>query len=207
MGERVAFSAYGKVTNLQGLPIRKGSILAKSGDLTEQAFLVEDGTFRVMGLLPGRTYTISVESSLLARTLPDTREITIDHPNEENQEPDVFDIRFASIERSAYVDISGSVFFEGEETTAQLETLYKEDPNVSIAIYDKGKTAGSPLKSQSLPISHYFEFSGMQRGRDYEIVFRADRPIVDRRHLSDVTYVVEAKESSFTRHLIPLRKS
>ena len=88
----------------------------------------------------------------------------------------------------------------------QLKTLYKEDPNVSVAIYEKGKTAGAPLKTQPLPISHYFEFSGMPRGKQYEIVLRASRPMADRRHLSEVTYTVDAKESSFTRHLIPLRK-
>ena len=51
-GTRVAFSAYGKVTNLQGLPIKKGSVYAKSENSSEQAFLEKDGTFRVLGLQP-----------------------------------------------------------------------------------------------------------------------------------------------------------
>ena len=124
------------------MPIKKGSVLAKSGDATEQVFLSNDGTFRVMGLQPGRTYTLSVESDLLARTLPGSKEIYIEQPTNESTEPDVLNLRFASIEKSPYVDISGSVFFEAEETTAQLKTLYKVDPNVSVSIYDKGKTTG-----------------------------------------------------------------
>ena len=130
------------------MAIKQGSVLAKSGDTMEQAFLASDGTFRVMGLVPDKTYTISVESELLTRTLPNSKEIKIERPTKETPEPDVLDIRFASIEKTPYVDISGSAFFEGEETRAQLKTLYKEDPNVNIAIYEKGKTAGSPLKSQ-----------------------------------------------------------
>ena len=190
LGERVSFSAYGRVTNLQGMPIKKGSVLAKSGDLIEQAFLAEDGTFRVMGLQPGKTYSLTVESDLVERVLPRSKTIGIEVPSNENPEPDVFNIRFNSIEKSPNIDISGSVFFEEDETPAQLKTLYKEDPNVSISIYEKGRTAGPPLKYQALPISHYFEFSNMPRGREYEIVLRASRPMVDRRHVSEVTYAV-----------------
>jgi len=113
------------VTNLQGFPIKSGSVFAKSKDSSEQAFLQDDGSFRILGLQPSATYTISVESNYLMRTLPGTKTITIKKPTAEKPEPDVRGIKINSIEKSGFIDVSGSAFFEGEETTAQLKTLYK----------------------------------------------------------------------------------
>ena len=72
-GDRVAFSAFGSVTTLAGQPIPNGKVIAKSGDNIEQATILENGTFRVMGLVPGKTYDFSVESYLIERTLPDVK--------------------------------------------------------------------------------------------------------------------------------------
>ena len=40
----------------------------------------------------------------------------INLPSNEQPEPDLFDIRFNALETSLYIDITGSVFYEGEES-------------------------------------------------------------------------------------------
>ena len=45
-----------------------------------------------------------------------------------------------------------------------MKTLYKEDPGIIVAIYEKGKSLGSPIATQQLTISHYFDFSGLRAG-------------------------------------------
>ena len=62
MGERTSFSAYGLVTNLNGVPIKTGNVFARSEDFVEQAEIATDGTFRLKGLQPTYTYTLTVES-------------------------------------------------------------------------------------------------------------------------------------------------
>ena len=105
------------------------------------------------------------------------------------------------------IDIAGSVFYEGEETVKQLKTLYKEDPNISLAIYEKGKTRGAPIATQALTVSHYFEFSGLRVGKEYEVIVTTNRPAVDRRHKSTASFSVKGDQSSFTKFIIPLRTS
>ena len=44
--------------------------------------------------------------------------MTIAEPSNESPEPDIFGLRFNALEKSAVVDISGSIFYEGEETVS-----------------------------------------------------------------------------------------
>lgn len=95
----MAFSAYGNVSSLQGRPISDGSVMAKHGDSIEQAAIQTDGTFRLMGLKPGTTYTVTVESTLVERTLPGFQELTIAVPSSAAPNSDVTGLRFTSIEK------------------------------------------------------------------------------------------------------------
>ena len=69
-----------------------------------------------MGMRPGLPYTFTVESSQIVRTLPGEKTVTIAEPTQSDPNPDVADLRFASIERPSQLSIAGSAFFEGEES-------------------------------------------------------------------------------------------
>lgn len=115
--KRVAFSAYGSVTTLHGLPVTEGSVVARSGEAAEFAKIQEPhGEFRIMGLQPGKAYSISVESAQIDRALPVEKVVIIAPPSETNPNSDITNLRFAAIEKPKSVSISGVAFFEDEET-------------------------------------------------------------------------------------------
>lgn len=186
-GERVAFSAYGKVSTLQGFPVTEGSVLAKNGDSIEQTTLKEDGTFRVMGLQPNIPYTFTVESTAVDRSLPGSQEVTIQAPSANQPNSDVTDLRFVAIERAKTMSVAGSAFFEGEESSKEYKALYKEVPLLTVTLYK----SGSLVRSIQLPVSHLFEFKDVPRGTDYELVVKSNKPMVDRRHETQVTIPLE----------------
>ena len=63
-----------------------------------------------MGLQPGASYSIRVESSEIERAMPGEKFITM----EANK--DFEDLRLAAILKNSAVSVSGSAFFEGEES-------------------------------------------------------------------------------------------
>ena len=69
-----------------------------------------------MGLQPGKSYEISIESNNMDRTLPAVRTITIPVASEKAPNSDVTQIKFIAIEKSDALEITGSAFFEGETT-------------------------------------------------------------------------------------------
>lgn len=69
---RVAWSVYGRVTNLKGAPIAEGTVIAEGQGKSEKSTLKNDGSFRIMGLAPAEVYSIRVESTLIEKTLPQT---------------------------------------------------------------------------------------------------------------------------------------
>lgn len=121
--KRVAFSAFGSITKLNGQPLEQARIVAKCLDSSEEAQIDKDGKFRVRGLKPNTNYKLSVVSDLIDRTLPNT--LTIDMKNEDSLKN-----QFLAIVKSQSIDVSGSVEFEGES--------FKEDPKAMIEIFDAG---------------------------------------------------------------------
>ena len=53
------------MTNLNGVPIKSGNVIARSDDLVEQAVITSDGSFRIKGLHPLNSYTLTVESDVV----------------------------------------------------------------------------------------------------------------------------------------------
>ena len=76
-GQRISFSAYGTLKSLSGQAISKGIVVARHEDSAEQANVQEDGTFRVMGLQPGKTYLFCAMSDSMSRLFPSNLPITI----------------------------------------------------------------------------------------------------------------------------------
>lgn len=60
--KRVAFSVYGSVSKLTGQPIEAARIIAncKNCDRTEESNVDTNGNYRLRGLIPGNTYSLSV---------------------------------------------------------------------------------------------------------------------------------------------------
>ena len=95
-----------------------------------------------MGLQPGKTYSISVESTEIERALPGEKLIALE------AKADITDIRFSAIPKDSAVSITGAAFFEGEETVKVHRALYKELPKISVSLYERvnGVNAKSPVK-------------------------------------------------------------
>ena len=172
-------------------------MLARHGDNLEIGIIQPEGTFKIMGLQPSKSYIFSVESTLIERTLPSEKAVMI-------TKDDTFDVDFVSIERPGKFSVSGAAFFEGEENPKQYKSLYKEKPLLTIDLHEVGN--GQPLKSMQLPMSHIFEFKGLTRGKSYELVVKSSKPIVDRRHESTTTITVrDNEETGFTKVVIPFK--
>ena len=63
-------------------------------------------------------------------------------------------------------------FFEGEDSVKKHKGLYKEMPLISVSIFEVGNNV--PLKViAQLPASHLFEFSGLSRSIEYEILVKS----------------------------------
>jgi len=81
-GERVAFSVRGRVIALDGSPIAGAVVTATSqrdNSQRQQATVGEDGLYRVRGLTPGESYTVSVATptAQLFQTSPATRNVVL----------------------------------------------------------------------------------------------------------------------------------
>ena len=144
--KRTAFSVYGELVNLAGESITDGIVIARHQDTAEQATVQSDGTFRVMGLQPGKTYNLSAMSDSLSRVFPSNVPIEIAEPTESEPYPDVFGVRFTGIEQPSKVNVVGSAFFEREETTKQYKMLYRESPKLTATLYNH-PSDGKPLKT------------------------------------------------------------
>jgi len=76
-------------------------------------------------LVPGLKYRVTVESDLIERTVPNA--ITIDV-----KQSDTKGHEFLAIMQSPYIELSGSVNFEGEDPAV----VFKEDPKAIVELYD-----------------------------------------------------------------------
>jgi len=107
---RIAFSANGKIKTLAGKPVNYGIVTATSTGKSEVASITgPHGDFKVMGLLPGKEYTLNFsENASIIRTIPEEIKVKIE------DEEEVSGLNFYGIYERKSVTIEGTVFFEGE---------------------------------------------------------------------------------------------
>ncbi len=124
----------------------KGRIVAKCEkcDRTEETKVEEDGTFRIRGLLPNNKYAITVVSNEIERSVPTN--LIVDVKSQDSK-----DIKILVISQSPYIEVSGSISFEGEDRNL----VFKEDPKAIVEIYDS-ENVESPIQSYQLGVSRYF---------------------------------------------------
>jgi len=145
---------------------------------------------------------VTVVSPLIERALPGERLVEIPLPSESAAGEDVRNLKLTVIERSLTVSLTGAAFFEQEETTKQYKMLYKEKPQLTVTIRANGET----LKTLPLTQSHLFEFTGLERGQEYEITLRSGRVMMDLRHETQTTLKVIATDTNpFLRVVLPLK--
>ena len=129
--------------------------------------------------------------------------MTIASPTKDDPNSDILDLRFSAIEKQKSISISGVAFFEGEESPEKHKSLYKEMPHLSVSLFEVGNSVPLKVLSQ-LPVSHLFEFNGLSRSAEYEIVVKSSRTMVDRRHETSATVRVE-DFNNFLKVIVPLR--
>ncbi|XP_020700628.1 nodal modulator 1 [Dendrobium catenatum] len=156
--ERVAYSVLGTVTLISGQPKESVYVEARSesNDFYEEATTDVTGSFRLRGLLPGKTYTIKLAtkeepglgSSRIERSSPDHLSVKVGTE-------DIVGVDFVVFEQPEMTILSGHV--EGYN----LETL---QPHLLIEI----RSASDPSEIESvipLPISNYFQIRDLAKGR------------------------------------------
>lgn len=113
VAKRTSFSIYGQALTIAGRSLTSGTVIAtlqdEEIDRQEQALIEKDGSFRVMGLAPGSTYRLILESPQVLRQLPQDLEVTL--PDYEDN-ADVFGIKLFAFEKPSTVIIEGSVKFD-----------------------------------------------------------------------------------------------
>ncbi|CDW74259.1 nodal modulator 1-like [Stylonychia lemnae] len=171
VGKRVQFSAFGQVSKISGLPLTEGRIIASCVDCerTEEAKVDQDGFFRVRGLIPNNKYHLTVVSDEIDRTVPS--QLTIDVRQEDSKNH-----QFLAIMQSPFIEVSGSVEFEGEDQKA----VFKEDPRAVVELYDPDNL-DQPLRTWQLGLSRYFQFSQLPR-KQYIVRVVPKRGASDKRY-------------------------
>jgi len=154
--KRVAFSAFGTVTLLDGNPEKNCAVQALALDGTgtvEEGTSDVEGTFRIRGLKAGVKYGISVKSGADAprheRGLPASTEIIMTNEDYKN------DLSFMAFRKLKTLDLVGTV--ETDEM-AHLKTVTVE--------LMSGSNPGVVLLAMPLSAANYFEFPALPRG-DY----------------------------------------
>ncbi|XP_037806590.1 nodal modulator 1 isoform X2 [Lucilia sericata] len=141
IGKRVAYSAFGTVTSLNGEPFAQVNIEATASEKCshhqEEATTENNGKYRLRGLNPGCDYTIRVKDAGVAgnnvdRSIPVQRVVEI--ANE-----DVQNVNFLAISPINFVDVTVRV-------TAASNDFYK---TLRLVMYRKG-SYDSPIYSQRL---------------------------------------------------------
>lgn len=131
-GKRVAYSAFGSVNALNGLPIADVVVEARSNEQCnhhqEEVTTQSSGQYRLRGLQPGCEYTIRVRSNnensvVVDRTVPSVHTITIDRD-------DVQNVNIIALNPLSHTDVIARV-------TATNTDYYK---SLSVQIYKKGNT-------------------------------------------------------------------
>ena len=92
------------------MPLEKGRVEAKcvECDRIEEAQIEEGGKFRLRGLIPGNNYKIQLVSDLIERSVPEYADLKV-------EQKDALGLKFLAIMQSPFIEISGSIFFEGED--------------------------------------------------------------------------------------------
>lgn len=129
-GKRVAYSAFGSVNALNGLPIGDVVVEARSNDKCgqhqEEVTTESSGQYRLRGLQPGCEYSIRVRSNnehavAVDRTVPSAHTVTIERG-------DVHNINIIALNPLSHTDVIARV-------TASSLDYYK---SLSVQMYKKG---------------------------------------------------------------------
>ncbi|KAJ8672759.1 hypothetical protein QAD02_004019 [Eretmocerus hayati] len=186
VGKRVAFSAYGTVTCLNGEP-EAGLVVEAKGqndcvDLQEEAVTREDGTWRIRGLEPKCIYAIRLK---LNERDPNSRSIrAIPSSVAVQAKQDVYDIKLMALQPVSRTDVSVRVISNIPENyrTLKLKLCLEDSPDSPIHVVkldnqNSGKfgSAGAIVHFPSLQADgrKYFiqlETSLSKSSHDYKIV-------------------------------------
>lgn len=137
-GKRVAYSAFGSVNALNGLPVGDVVVEARSseqcGQHQEEATTEATGQYRLRGLQPGCEYTIRVRSSkenavVVDRTVPTVHTITVANSDTRN-------VNIIALNPLSHTDVVARV-------TASNIDYYK---SLSVQMFKKGQS-DSPIYS------------------------------------------------------------
>merc|ERR1712166_56608 len=146
---RVAFSANGKIKTLAGKPVNFGIVTATSTGKSEVASITgPQGDFKVMGLLPGKYYTLTFsENASIIRTIPEEIKVMIE------DEEEVSGLTFYGIYEKKSITIEGTVFFEGEQidtadTLSATRSLYVSAQKQKVTIELVDASNGQVLTAQ-----------------------------------------------------------
>ena len=104
--KRVAFSAFGSVSKMNGQPLEHARVVAKcvGCERSEEAQVDDEGSFRIRGLIPNNKYEIHVISDSIERTVPSKISIEMKAQDSKGHQ-------FLAFMQSQYIEISGSVEF------------------------------------------------------------------------------------------------
>lgn len=149
-GQRVAFSAFGTITSLNGEPEPGIALEAQGvescGEIVEEGVSDQEGKFRIRGLQPKCTYELRLRSgevnSHIDRAAPKSHVVEV-------QGKDIENIRIIVFRRLNQFEIGGNVITSSDYVPTLKVLLYSED------------NLDSPLHTLSLGTSSFFQFPSL----------------------------------------------
>lgn len=138
VGKRIAYSAFGQVTSLNGEPFANVILEAVSEECShhqEESNSESNGVYRIRGLQPGCSYSVRVKrddptNNIVDRTIPAERQIKI-------ESTDVRDVNIIAISPIGFVDVAARI----------LTTNNDHYKTLRIAMFKKGNS-DNPIYSQ-----------------------------------------------------------
>eukprot|EP01125_Pyxidicula_operculata_P021218 TRINITY_DN8096_c0_g1_i1.p1 TRINITY_DN8096_c0_g1~~TRINITY_DN8096_c0_g1_i1.p1 ORF type:complete len:1191 (+),score=340.35 TRINITY_DN8096_c0_g1_i1:31-3603(+) len=171
---RVAYIVSGKVSSLSGEPEKLVTVEAVGDGLYEETQTDVTGTYRLRGLLPGKSYNIQVKlnttssssssssgkSIKLSRAEPSVVPITIGTIDVEN-------VDFIAFRKINSFEISGVVATTGQVLSTLTVQLY--------TIGEESKPSASPVAEQRLgPVGNFFSFERLDYATKYLVKLKTD---------------------------------
>jgi len=152
---RVAYSCFGSIKALNGDPEKGVLVYASNANGEyEETHTDSSGKYRIRGLKPGNSYSVSVKpSGQIVSASPSNREIVV-------SEQDSLGADFVAFRGSNKYDIYGFVTADAEF----LSTL-----SVELYIYNKNQHREELVKSINLGCSSYFDFPLLPENEEFII--------------------------------------
>ena len=92
------------------------------------------------------------------------------------KDSDIKNQQFLAIMQSAFIEVAGSIEFEGEDQ----KLVFKEDPKAIIELYDADNQE-QPIATQQVSYSRYFQFGQLPR-KNYLLRVVPKRGAQDKRY-------------------------